>query len=246
MGITNDQIDYINKWIDSGTTQSMFSDQQPAHEVCFETPFWIDIHEVTQAQFTEFVGQATYPSHFTGSRLPREQVTWNEANAFCSTRGARLPTEAEWEYTARGPDGLLFPWGNTFECSRGNFDDETELDDAHVIEGFPNCDGFKTTAPVGKIPEGASWVGALDLSGNVWEWVWDWYDASYYDILRIGVVNPHGPPDGNFRALRGGAWSIDEPDHLLATFRGWYDPDTMGDISLIGKHLGFRCALSYR
>ena len=119
------------------------------------------------------------------------------------------------------------------------------IDDDYVIDGFPNCDGYPTTAPIGAISEGASWVGALDLSGNVWEWVADYYDQDYYNPLRQMAVEPQGPAHGEAHVLRGGAWSIDEADHLLASFRGWYEPGIMGDFILIGKHVGFRCAQSF-
>ena len=238
MGSTGEQIEYIMGFDSSTEPRSWFDNQQPVHEVCFEAPFWIDVHEVSQAQFTEFDGQADKDSVFVGAERPRESVSWFEADAFCRKRGARLPTEAEWEYAARGPDGLVFPWGNKFDCAQGNFDDETEAEDPGVIDGYPNCDGYPTTSPVGALPGGASWVGALDLSGNVWEWVADRHAEDYYQTLGERTVDPQGPTTGALRGLRGGAWSMGEADHLPAAFRAGYDP------SAAMEHLGFRCALT--
>lgn len=194
---------------------------------------------MSQAQFAGFGGQAKKDSTFSGANRPRESVSWFEVNAFCEVRGTRLPTEAEWEYAARGPDGLIFPWGNSFDCRQGNFDDEIEAEDRQVIDGYPDCDGYPITAPVGAVSGSASWVGALDLSGNVWEWVADRHAADYYQTLGQRTVNPKGPSTGNTRGVRGGAWSTNEADHLTASFRAGYDP--FGAL----EHLGFRCASPY-
>ena len=235
MGIKSDQVDYLMRFPGSNMKPQDFRDQMPTHEVCFEEAFWIDVYEVTQELFSKFSGEANLQSYFLGNKLPREQITWIEANSFCERREARLPTEAEWEYAARGPDSNLFPWGNAFDCRMGNFDD-TEMDDPYLIDGSPSCDGYSTTAPVGSIREGVSWVGAMDLVGNVWEWVWDRYDIRYYNSQAEGSINPTGPIAGNKRVVRGGAWSINEVDHISAAFRGGIDP------GIANEHLGFRCA----
>ena len=237
MGILEDQAEYLMGFPGSNMELKDFTDQMPAHEVCFEESFWIDVYEVTQEQFFRFNGEANLLSHFPGDALPREQITWMEATAFCEQRDARLPTEAEWEYAARGPAGNLFPWGNAFDCRKGNFDD-TVVDDIFLVDGSPRCDGFSTTSPVGSIENGASWVGAMDLIGNVWEWVADRYDSQYYGSRLGGSVNPQGPIRGDSFVVRGGAWSINEVDHLSAAFRGGIDP------GLAVEHLGFRCAKS--
>lgn len=133
-------------------------DERPEHEVCFDQAYWIDRTEVTNAQYGS-------EGHFTGADRPRENLLWSEARDFCVRRGARLPTEAEWEYAARGPDGLLYPWGDTLELSRLVFDRNTPAQ----------------TADVGSRPAGASWVGALDMAGNVFEWVSSIYARYPYD-----------------------------------------------------------------
>ena len=122
-------------------------DERPTHEICFAEAFWIDRVEVTNAQYGE-AGQ------FAGDNRPRENLTWFEARDYCAGRDARLPTEAEWEYAASGPDNLIYPWGEELV--------ETNL----VFDRNSNNE----TAEVGSRPDGVSWVGALDMAGNVWEW----------------------------------------------------------------------------
>lgn len=190
-------------------------DETPVNKQCLDHPFWIDVTEVTNIQFDSLGGQAQSSSYWTGDNRPRESITWDKARAFCEKRGARLPTEAEWEYAARGPDDLRYPWGNEFSTK-------------NVVAGASQ------TADVGSIAGGASWVGALDMSGNVWEWVSSWY-APY----------PYHPTDGREGLLagdafqhhvrRGGSWD-DNSDILRAAKRGWLDP------SQVNSSTGFRCA----
>ena len=205
--------------------------EQPVHQVCFDEPFWIDVTEVTQAQFADFGGQAGRGSYFfdlmSGGNLPREGITWIEADAFCQRRGVRLPTEAEWEYAARGPDGLIYPWGNEFAPDK-------------VVYNY-GPDPATQTRPVGSKPGGASWTGIFDMSGNVEEWVNDWLSETYYGELDEGVVNPQGPVVGESRVRRGGAWSPMNPLCLRSAFRvGGGNSSVMET-----NDLGFRCARSY-
>jgi len=123
-------------------------DETPPHRICFEDRFWIDRYEVTNEQY----GSA---GPFGGDQQPRTNITWFEAAEHCASRDARLPTEAEWEYAARGPDNLVYPWGD-------------EMNEAALIFD-KNSPG--SVSAVGSRPEGASWVDAHDMSGNAWEWV---------------------------------------------------------------------------
>jgi formylglycine-generating enzyme required for sulfatase activity len=138
-------------------SESGGEDEFPSSRQCFDVPFWIDRTEVTNTQF----GSEGY---FTGPNRPRDTVSYPEAVSHCASRGARLPTEAEWEYAARGPNSWMYPWGNSFE---------------HNFVVYTASADFET-ADVGSRPEGASWVGAVDLSGNLWEWTSSIYNEDYY------------------------------------------------------------------
>lgn len=196
-----------------------YSVEQPVHDQCITEPFWIDVTEVTQADFERQGGVKANANGFDGDAKPVEQITWVEARDFCARRGMRLPTEAEWEFAARGVESLSYPWGNTFV-------------EANAV--FSGNSGNQTAA-VGSRPGGASWVGALDLSGNVWEWVLSEYRGY-----------PYTPDDGREnissnenRVVRGGSFG-NASDDLRAANRYDRNP-TNADVSI-----GFRCALSAR
>jgi formylglycine-generating enzyme required for sulfatase activity len=115
-----------------------------------------------------------------------------------------LPTEAQWEYAARGPEAWIYPWGNEFDGTRLNYCDG---DCPHEWRDPDQVDGFARTASVETLPQGASWVGALHMSGNVWEWDADWYDELYYGTLGAMTQDPTGPATGSTHGVRSSAWS---------------------------------------
>jgi len=233
MGSTEAQIAAaVALCVNAGATQenceTWIGREAPAHPVYLDA-FWLDRMEVTNAQYAGCVAagacEALYyadDSRYNGASYPVVGVSWHDAVAYCEWAGGRLPTEAEWEYAARGPEGRIYPWGDAWE------------------RGLANCaeslcaDGYERTAPVGSFPAGASWVGALDLAGNVWEWVADWYGE--YPSGR--QVNPTGPTSGQLRVLRGGSWRSVNGRYLRGAYRLRYEPANTVN------YVGFRCVLS--
>ena len=208
-----------------------FEYEQPAHTVTLDG-FWIDQTEVTNAYYARCVAAGVcrppiYSSSFTRESYygdskydayPVVLVDWNDATTYCGWAGGRLPSEAEWEYAARGPDGHIYPWGN-------DPPDDTLLNYNRSLTG--------DTKQVGSYPKGQSWAGALDMAGNVFEWVNDWF-GSYPSEPQ---VNPSGPAGGQYRVLHGGSW-YDAAESVRAASRANVAPDS--------RHLtaGVRCAVA--
>jgi len=211
--------------------------EQPAHLVALDG-FWIDRTHVTNAQYAQCVAaghceESEYADHprFRWSKPdhPVVGVDWYDATAYCEWAGARLPTEAQWEYAARGPERRVFPWGDSFDGTRLNFCD-VNCDRNHRVREYN--DGYTNTAPVGSYPEGASWCGALDMAGNVRDWVADWYGP----YPSGPQVNPTGPESGLWPVLRGGAYSS-TPYSMRSAKRMQGCAPTMRQ-----SVIGFRCA----
>jgi len=204
-----------------------YSDEQPVHSVYLDA-FYSDKTEVTNAQYRKCVeaGACEEPgwpgcwddSDFNAPDQPVVCVTWYQAQDYCEWAGARLPTEAEWEKAARGTDGRTYPWGDEWHDDYANWCCEKE---------------YGYAAPVGSFPAGASPYGALDMMGNVWEWVADWYWKNYYS--QSPGRNPPGPDSGEKRVLHGGSWGND-PSFVRSANRYGNAPDYRNNF------VGFRCA----
>jgi len=199
---------------------------QPQRTV-YLSEYRIDLYEVTNEQYLAFV-QATphqppenwengdYPAQ--RARYPVTTVTWYDARDYCLFAGKRLPSEAEWEKAARGEDGRAYPWGDTFEAGRAH------IGDANIYDA----------EPVGSYPKGGSPYGVYDLAGNVSEWVNDWYQADYY---TLGLNdNPTGPPLGQYKVIRDGAYSQAVEFALSYNRLGVFEPGHSD------PRIGFRCA----
>jgi formylglycine-generating enzyme required for sulfatase activity len=187
-----------------GTDANALDSEKPSHPVAVRA-FWMEMYEVSNARFALCVGKGacaepadvksrTRSDYYTNPNyadFPVINVTWDQARRFCEWAGGRLPTEAEWEYAARFNDGRRFPWGNDEDRGRGNFQ-RGEGSDTERIDSYLGT---------------ATALGVVNMAGNVWEWVADWYGETYYKDSPL--QNPTGPEAGDERVLRGGAFATD-------------------------------------
>jgi eukaryotic-like serine/threonine-protein kinase len=243
--------------------------EKPAHAVQLAA-YCIDLHEVTAAQYTACsdVGKCKradvdvqWPGISEAERQayarlctrdaadkrehPINCVSWQMADLYCKAQDKRLPTEAEWEYAARGPDGRTYPWGDEepsaerlnacgAECTSWGKARGLELEPLYEQD-----DGFAATAPVGSFPAGRSRYGLYDVVGNVWEWVGDWYAAypASDDVTSAAPRrDPLGPAAGERKVVRGGAWNGSHASWLRPSFR-------YAQVPAARSHgIGFRCA----
>ncbi len=219
-------------------SESRSDDEKPIHSVTLDA-YYIDKYEVTNAAYKRCVDAGVcdppkqsnsytrdaYYGNPEFDEYPVIYVDWNMANAYCEWRGpstgsgqTRLPTEAEWEKAARGLDGRTYPWGENIDCDKAN---------------YSSCAG--DTTKVGSYLDGVSPYGLYDMAGNVWEWVADWYDSSYYS--NSPSSNPLGPSLGEYRVLRGGSWY--NLDYSVRSANRYVNSPVF-----INYYVGFRCAHS--
>jgi serine/threonine-protein kinase len=248
MGSTEAEITKISQ----GCWRCNYENEKPQHTVYLDA-YWIDQTDVTNAMFAQFVSATLYKtdaekagagsafnvaggywtktagadwqhprgpsSTITGqAKRPVVQVSWNDAKAYCEWAGRQLPTEAQWEKAARGADGKTYPWGNY-------------APNASVLD-FYNLEK-KDIVEAGRYTFGASPYRALDMAGNVNQWVADWYSDTYY--ASSPSQNPTGPASGTLRTQRGSSW-WDDAQNVRVARRAWRSPEAQAD------NLGFRCA----
>ena len=221
-----DGLKYV--WIPPGTfmmgcspgDNECSSEEKPSHQVTISKGFWLCRTPVTAGAYKrlsaatgrQMPGAPNFNNGWMNENMPIVSVSWDDAQAYCGWIGGRLPTEAEWEYAARG--------GNT-EARYGNLDD---------IAWYRDNSRFQAHDVAQKRPNG---FGLYDMLGNVWQWVNDWYDQNFYQVSSS--QDPQGPASGQLRVLRGGSW-INIPRYLRVSFRYWDNP------GLRINYVGFRCA----
>lgn len=196
----------------------------PQHPVSLAS-FWVDRTEVTNAQYSRCVlAEECAISRYAdrGEEIPVVGVSWQDAANYCFWVGGQLPTEAQWEYTARGPESRIYPWGDTLPtCDKAN---------------FSGCRVGLLIEVGSYSPVGDSWVGAADMVGNAMEWVGDWSSRDYYEVSPTD--NPMGPDTGSSKVLRGGSWySYPYETHIAAYARIGFPPMSYND------QIGFRCVI---
>jgi len=213
-----------------GSNTSSYTEERPAHTV-FLDDYYIDTYEVTNARYKSCVdagicqppqetSSATRSNYYVNADFddyPVIYVDWDMAVTYCEWRGAHLPTEAQWEKAARGTDGRSYPWGEGIDAVNANY---------YYIIG--------DTTVVGNYDSGISPYGLYDMSGNVWEWVADWYSGTYYQDSPSS--NPTGPEGGQYHVLRGGSW-VNEGDFVRTFTRGWNQLEYFQYVDF-----SFRCA----
>jgi formylglycine-generating enzyme required for sulfatase activity len=221
-----------------GWVAKAIPNEAPQRVVEISPGFWIDRFEVSNQAFENFALAGGYARRDLWSsegwdwlrnrmpmpasahcqppapQLPKTCVTWYEAQAYARWRGGALPTEAQWEYAARGPNSWRYPWGNEFDAAK-----------AHIVDAT----GPK---PVGSFPHGASWVGAMDMAGNAMEWVQDWLAPPM--ASNRAEFNPTGPAQGQVKVEKGGWWGSNS-FVARAAYRHYEDPPDYAD-----AHIGFR------
>lgn len=215
-----------------------YADEKPAHRVTLRA-YAIDRTEVTVAAYRQCVeaGKCGLPNQGGAcnwgipdrAQHPVSCVDWDQAAAYCQWKGKRLPTEAAWEYAARGGDGRTYPWGNEIPadrlCWRGEANDRAASDRAG-------------TCPAGAHPAGVGPFGPQDMAGNVREWVGDWFG----DYPREDQSDPRGPASGSSRVRRGGGWANAATEAsefgpaIRAAIRNRAEPGARSEVA------GFRCA----
>jgi formylglycine-generating enzyme required for sulfatase activity len=260
MGSTSDQINQVLQECagESGCYRSLFNVEAPAHTVSLDG-FWIDQTEVTNAQFSAFLNVngnqvdhdetwARTTAENSDSRIlqrdtlfepiegyvdhPVTRVSWYGAAAYCRWVNGQLPTEAQWEYAARGPNGSIYPWGNN-------------PPNPQLLNYDSNV---RDSTPVGSYPDGGSWIGTLDMADNVDEWVNDWFDLGIGETIlddneyspyysNSPTENPTGPETGIFKVLRGSGWP-----HLAHQVRTTFRAYAIPYDHLLGG--GFRCVIT--
>lgn len=224
-------------------SKEAFHDEGPAHWV-FLDGYFIDTYETSNQEYAKFMKATGHPepAYWDDPRLnkptqPVVGVNWFDAKAYCEYKEKRLPTEAEWERAARGPNGLRYPWGNTLDSQKANYGKNR-----------------KATLPIDSLPEGKSPYGLHHMAGNVFEWVEDWYDPDFYKKTPH-PANTKGPLKpiwiggtgtyvdrltvGAKRVIRGGSWIASESS-ITTSHRFWNHPSN----NSYGVGLGFRCSQS--
>jgi formylglycine-generating enzyme required for sulfatase activity len=199
----------------------------PKHRIEL-SEYWIGVYCVTNRQYGKFVAETKHRAPegadygtaiWKNGQCPAEKldhpvtdVSWDDAGAYAKWAGLSLPTEAQWEKAARGPKGLVYPWG-----------DEWDKDKCRNSANKGN----DTTATVWEYPNGTGGYGTMQQSGNVWEWCADWYEADYYG--KSPAKDPEGPNGGSDRVIRGGDWNGDDASIFRGANRGYRGPAHRND-----------------